>query len=321
MKKTSLFLSILILAFLISSSCYGFWVWTPQTKKWINPKYAAKETPQKQFDYAMGFFKRGNYKTAGAEFEKLINSYPGSSLAPEAGYYGGFSYQKSEEYYRAYLVYNKVLTQYPHSERISQIVEKEYEIGNIFLEGKKRKVLGVEILPALSTAEEIFKNIVNDVPYSEYGDKAQYKLGQVYKKMARYQEAADAFEKVIKNYPKSSLKDEAQYEMALCSLKSSLPAAYEQESTDKAIKRFEEFIKEEPPKKLAQEARESVDELKIKKAKHEYEIAQFYEENNKYESAVIYYNSIINNYPETKWAKEANKRLAEIKKRQESNEK
>jgi len=311
----SSFILAIGLIYVIEIPCYGFWVWTPQTKKWVNPKYAAKETPQKQFDYAMDFFEKGNYEKAAEEFERLIRSYPTSSLAPEAGYYGGLSYQRCELYYKAHLIYNKMITQYPHSKRISQIVENEYRIGNIFLEGKRRKILGVEILPALNTAKKIFEGIVENLPYSEYGDDSQYKLGLVYKKMNNYQEAVEAFERVVKNYPQSALKEKAKYQIAFCLLKSSLPSDYDQETTDKAIEKFEDFISGNPPTDLAEEAKEAIKELKNRKAKHEFDIAKYYEDNNKYQAAIIYYESIIKNYPQTEWAKVAEEKLKNIKKK------
>jgi outer membrane protein assembly factor BamD len=237
-------------------------------------------------------------------------------LAPEAGYYGGLSYQKAELYYKAHIVYNKILTQYPHSKRTSQIIKNEYEIGEIFLSGKKRKVMGIELLPALSTAEEIFKSIVESNPYSKYGDDAQYQLGQVYKKMGNYSKAEKAFEAVIKNYPDSPLAEKARYQIALTSLESSKASEYEQKSTEKAIEGFEEFIEEEPPQELKKEAEEAISKLKDKKAKHDFDIAKYYEDNSEYKAAVIYYQSVINEYPQSIWAKKAKERIEKIEKNQ-----
>ena len=321
MKTIKFCICVGILIVMWSSNCSAFWIWTPQTKRWINPKHAAKATPQKQFNYAKDFFDEGDYGDAAVEFEKLINSFPDSSLAPEAGYFSGLSYQKNEQYHKAFLIYNKILMHYPHSKRISQIVEKMYEVGVIFLEGRKRKIMGLEIMPPLNTAQEVFKSIVDNVPYSEYGDKAQFKLGESYKRMGDYNRAIEAFENVVKNYQESLLVEEARYQIAICSLRVSLPSEYEQETTNKAIRKFEDFMGESPPRELIEEAETAIKQLEDKKAKHEYEIAQFYETSHKYESAIVYYKSIIKNYPETEWAKEARGKLDNIKKRQESGKK
>ncbi len=173
--------------------------------------------------------------------------------------------------------------------------------------------MGLEILPSLGTAEKIFISITENVPYSAYGDNAQYKLGEVYKKRGEFEQAVEAFETLIKEYPESSLVAEARYQIALSRLQGSLPADYEQATTDKALREFEEFIETSPPPELEEEAQKAISELKARKAKHEYDIAEFYEISHKYKSALIYYESIVNNYPGTEWARLAEAKIDKLK--------
>ncbi len=294
---------ILLCIFIYVNEVAAFWVWTPKTEKWINPKYAPKDTPEKQYDYAMGFYEHGEYKKAAVEFDKLINSFEGSSLVPDAGYFGGLSYEKANDYYKAYLLYNKIISQYPKSKRNTQIIEQMYNIGVLFLNGAKRKLMGFEVLSALTTSQQIFLSIITHAPYSEYGDNAQFQLGQAYKKMDNYSMAVEAFGDLLKKYAESPLVDRAQYEIAICSLQASKPAAYEQETTEKAIKEFEDFVDESPPDDLKQEAQRAIVELQDRRAKHDYNIAKYYESRREYVSALIYYKSVVNDYPGTEWAK------------------
>jgi outer membrane assembly lipoprotein YfiO len=313
MKKTFILLLLfIVIMHLLTANAFAFWVWTPKTQKWINPKYAPKDTPQKQYDYAFEFYENQEYKKAAAEFEKLVNTFEGSSLVPDAGYYGGLSYEKNEYYYKAYLLYNKIISKYPNSKRNVQIIEQMYNIGLLFLSGAKRKVMGLEVLPALSTSQQIFLSIVKNAPYSSYGDDAQFQLGEAYKKMNNYSMAVEAFEDLLKNYPQSSYADRAQYEIAICSLQASKPADYEQETTEKAIKEFEDFINEDPPEDLKEEAEKAVLDLKHKKAKHDYDIAKYYESAKEYKSALIYYKSVINAYPDTEWAKLSKEKIKSL---------
>jgi len=52
---------------------------TPQTGTWINPKWAVKDTPAEQFEWAMRFYKSKDYKKAVDEFLKLVKYYPQAS--------------------------------------------------------------------------------------------------------------------------------------------------------------------------------------------------------------------------------------------------
>jgi len=42
-------------SFSITSQPVAFWVWTPETNKWVNPKYSVKGTPQEQLEVGLVF--------------------------------------------------------------------------------------------------------------------------------------------------------------------------------------------------------------------------------------------------------------------------
>ena len=45
----------LLMGFLWAAPSFAYWEWTPQTGRWINPKYASKATPQEQYEWARGY--------------------------------------------------------------------------------------------------------------------------------------------------------------------------------------------------------------------------------------------------------------------------
>ena len=111
-------LSVLILSLCFSTSANAFWVWTPKSGKAINPKYAVKDSPQVQYDWAMSYYKAENYGRAAEEFVRLVEHYKHSKFASDAQYYAALSYHKSGKYYIAFQNYEKVIKNYPFSKRI-----------------------------------------------------------------------------------------------------------------------------------------------------------------------------------------------------------
>ncbi|MBN3038619.1 MAG: outer membrane protein assembly factor BamD [Candidatus Omnitrophica bacterium] len=317
MRKIFTISIVLLIAQCLGGYCQAYWIWTPDTGKFINPKYAVKETPQKQFDWAMGFFNEGDYKKAAGEFEKLIKNYPLSKLASESQYYMGLCYENIAEYYRAYTNYQLVIDRYPYTERVDEIIEREYQIANLFYTGQKAKILGMSILPAKSKAIEIFAQVVENAPYGEYADIAQFKLGQCYMDTQDYINAALAFKKIIESYPKSQLIDDAKYQIAICAANSSTGPEYNEEDTDKAIKEFKDFVKRYPDSHMEKEARHFISTLEDQKAQKSFDIAQFYEKQGNLESAVIYYEEILSKYPDSELAARALERLQVIRKQNE----
>lgn len=311
-----LILLVLGLFFFLKSSLpvYGYWIWTPESGKWANPKYAVKETPDAQFDWAMGFYNAEDYERAVKEFEKLIKHYPLSRLAAESQFYIGDIFEKNTDYYKAYESYQKLVDRYPYFERIDEVIEREYRIGNLFYTGHKRKLFGVEILPSMEYAIEIFKKVVNNAPYGQYAPLAQYKVGLSYKKAGDFDLAKEAFGVVVEEYPDSEIADDAKYQVALCTMKGSMEVPYDQEKTNEALDEFETVLKMRPSEDIVEETKKAIKDLREKKAKQSYEIAQFYEKRKEYKSAMIYYQEVIDDFSDTSLAPQALDRLVELKK-------
>jgi len=110
MKKYIYILSFfLIFTILCANTSLAFWIWTPKQKTFINPKFAVKDTPKEQYDWAMRFYKMSDFEHAAEEFVRLVDHYPDSDLAPEAQYYAGRSYEELGKYYFAFQAYQKVI--------------------------------------------------------------------------------------------------------------------------------------------------------------------------------------------------------------------
>ncbi len=304
--------TLLILCLLLTSGTpftRAAWVWSPQTG-WIGPAGAVKDSPEEQLAFAEAFFNRQDYDRAEKEFRKLLKAYKDSREAAEAQYFIGRCREEQSDYYKAFLEYRKTIQTYPSTTRVEEILEREYQMGNYFLAGKKRKLLGTAaLLPARDKAIEIFRAIVEDGPFSEYGQLAQYKLGLAHLALGDYEEAVSAFEQVITRYPDSPLVDDSRFQIAQASLKGTFKPGYDQSPTDLAIRELQAFLREYSESELSADATTRLQELKERRAEHEYQVAQFYERRKRPASAVIYYEAILEEFGQTSWASQAAARL------------
>jgi len=306
-------LSFCVIFALSVNTCYAFWIWTPKTGKWVNPKNVAKDSPKAQFDYAKGFYDGKKYADALREFKKLLKAYPKSFEASESQYYLGLVEEEQDNLYEAYVAYQRVIDKYPFSERIKEIIEKEYKIAEKFIAGYKRKALGI-VLPVENPAIEILTKVVENSTYGPLAPKAEYKLGLVLKGLQRYYEAEDAFNKVITNYPDSEWTEPAKFQIATCRAAVSRGPAYDQGAMQEAKQKFEEFVRENPDAVLSKEAEQNINILKEKEAEASYNIAVFYEKQKAVKAAKIYYENVVNNYFDTAWAAKASSRLQAMEK-------
>ncbi len=298
----------------LTQRAYPYWIWTPKTGKWVNPKTAVKPNPKEQFELAKSFYDEKKYEDAKREFRKLLRQYPKSFEASESQYYLGLIEEAQGNLYETYEAYQKVIDKYPFSERIQEIIEREYKIGEAFMAGEKRKAIGIT-LPVENPAIEIFSKVIENSTYGPLAPKAQYKLGLVLKGLMRYYEAEEAFNKVITNYPNSEWVEAAKFQIASCRAAVSRGPDYDQGAAKEAKEKFEGFVKEHPDAVLSREAEKNINQLKEKEAEANFSIARFYEKQKAYEAAKIYYNEIINNYPDSAWAVKALERLEIMEKR------
>lgn len=310
---------VLILFFLLNGMTLGpsrgfaFWVWTPETNKWVNPKYSVKDTPSEQLEYALAFYKSREYKEAIQELRKLISHYPRAREAADAQYHIGACWEQMDNPQEAFKSYQEVVDKYPFSERSAEIVQKQYDIAVKLLEGRdKRGVFAQTFSSTDYTAIDIFKAVIKNAPYGNLAAPARYKIGLYFLENGLYQEARDEFEKVMNDYPESEWARAAKYQIAVSDSKRSTDAQYDQKITQAAVKEFKEFVEHYPDAELSKQAKEQIQGLRDKEAESNFHIAQFYEKNKKYESAKIYYQRIVDEFQNSRWTAQALNKIREL---------
>ncbi len=304
--KIRLALSVFLL-FAVTHSALAFWIWTPQSQKWTNPKYAPKESPQEQLVFAKSYYEAEDYETAMREFSKLVKYYPDAVETPEAQFYLGLCLEEMGKYYEAYQAFQKVIAKYPFSTRTQEVLEREYIVAQKLLD-YRTSFVGIN-MTGENAAVEIFRQIIENAPYGKYASASQYKIGLVNKARGFFHEATDEFQKVVDNYPESEWAEPAKFQIALCADRSSLGADYDQTLTEEAKEKFREFIKKHPDAELSSQAAERIEVLRDKGAESQYLVGQFYERQKAYKSAKIYYNYVIREFPQSAWAIKSLERL------------
>ncbi len=311
MSKKATSILVLFLVILWVSEVSAFWIWTPETQRWINPKYSAKENARLQSEEVLKYYNKEQYTLSLREARKLVAYFPRAREAAEGQFYVGMSLEKLNKHYDAYRAYQLAIEKYPFSERIMEMIERQFEIGNLFLEKKVRHSWG-SFLNSNEAAIEIFNSVIENAPYEEFAAASQYRLGLALLKAKRLYEAKEAFTKVLDNYSTSEWIDEAEYQIAVVTAQVSGGFDYDQAGASSARRQFEDFIKEHPEAQLKTEAGKRVRSLKEEEAQGNFNTARFYEKQKAYNSAKIYYQYVITHYPQSSWAQKAKKRLKKI---------
>ena len=222
--------------FSVAAPARAFWMWTPESGKWVNPKYDAKASPKEQLDYANSFFDAGQWGAASREYKKLLKAYEKSREAAQAQFQLGQVWEKLKNYHQAIDAYQKVVDRYPFSDLGPKVVDRQYAIANMFLDGKaKDGAFATTLLGNEYNVVEIFHKVIKNDPYGKYAPEAQYKIGLFYLGRGEFQQARDEFEKTLNDYPDSKWAESARYQIAVADSKRSVNAQYDQKVTGVAV--------------------------------------------------------------------------------------
>ena len=140
---------------------------------------------------------------------------------------------------------------------------------------------------------------------TDYGRDAQYYLAESYFKDRRYLLAASEYERFLQFHPNSPRREEVAFKEALSYYHLSPRFRLDQSYTENAIEKFRLFLSRFPNSDQTDEAAQYIDELRSKLARENFNAADFYMRTERYNAAAIYYDIVIDKYPDTQWAERA----------------
>ena len=315
MNIKTTFISFAVAAAVVAAAvpAHAFWIWTPESGKWVNPKYSVKQTPAEQLAFANEFFELRKYEDALREYKKLLKNYSKAREAAQAQFAIGRVWEEMKKYWHAVEEYQKVVDRYPFSDLGPKVVERQYVIANLFLEGKaKDREFAKSLLGTDYKIPDVFVKVIKNDPYGPYAPASQYKIGLFHLEKNEYQEARDAFEKTVNDYPDSKWAESARFQIAVADAKRSVGAQYDQKTTTIAVQGFEDYVKNNPDSQLSASAKAQIDKLRLKEAENSFVVGDYYWKTKKYKSARIYWQAVVDQYGETPWGVKAREKLKTI---------
>ena len=277
-----------------------------------NGQATTEATASAQLAKAQSLEKAGDYHGAMVAYYSLTRKYPRSGAAAQAQLKAGEAAALAGDYDRAYALYNEYLTKYPKGEEFDAALQGIYEIGQKFLEGARRRLLGVKAFPSMVRAQQIFEGIVKTAPFSKWAPLAQFYVGQAQEKQGHPDEAIAAYQEVISRYPTDPAAADAQYQIGYVYLVESR-TAYDKAAADKAREAFEDFLTRYPASEKAPQAQDNLKTLQTRQNSSAVNIAKYYDKRKDYKAAVIYYNEVIKQQAGTPEAKAAEARIQALK--------
>lgn len=279
---------------------------------WEAVDVPAPDSPAGKLQAARKLLAEGKPKQAYKAVDRWIKLYPNHPLSVEAFLLRGDAKSASGDPYIALRDYEFVIRRYPASEQFHTALEREYEIARMYVNGKKRKFLGLAILPASADSEELLIRIQERAPGSEVGEKAHLLLGDYYFDTGQMISAAEAYDLFLENYPQSDHVEFAMLRVVQANLARYKGPAYDQRGLIEAQQRLAQYAERFPAAAEQIGADALIVRIRESLARRDLITADWYRLKGLDLSAGTLYRRVITDYPDTAAAVEAVDRLEGI---------
>src|SRR5207244_9640036 len=106
-----------------------------------------------------------------------------------------------------------LVEKYPSSPHFEEAIEAQFRIGEMYLGGKKLKLLGIPFSSSMHHTVEIFAAVVRTAPYGKLTARAQFDIGLAREKQGSSDASLQAYQAVIDKFPDEPVAADAQYQI------------------------------------------------------------------------------------------------------------
>jgi outer membrane protein assembly factor BamD len=268
---------------------------------------------QELFSKAQEAERNGNISRAIKAYRMLVRRHPRDTLAPGSLYRMAQLQEQSHEYLKAAQNYDILVEKFPKTERFDESIEAMFRIGEMYLAGRKVKILGIPFKASMDEAANIFAAIARAAPFGKYTARALFDTGRAREKQGNNESALVSYQNVVEKFPNDPLAADAQYQIGYIWSQATRSGTYDPNAATKAKTGYEDFLYRHPNSEKSAQARENLKTLEHKQTSTAFEIARFYDKQKHYRAAAIYYNDVIRQQPDSREGDRAKKRISELR--------
>jgi TolA-binding protein len=213
---------------------------------------------------------------------------------------------------KAFYYCDELLDTYGESEYFPRALELQYRIAEEYLEGYKRRWLGIPLFYAKEEGVEMLYRIRNRAPGSPLAEKALLRTADHYRFNGEFDFAADAYAFYARNYSRSPMTPRARLWGAYCSLAQFRGVTFDPTPVIDAREQLRSLAAAYPD--LAKE--EGIDGILARIdqvfAKKLYKTATYYRRTNDPQAAAYTYKYLMKAYPGAPETKRAQMWMSEL---------
>jgi len=210
---------------------------------------------------------------------------------------------------KAFYYYDELMDTYPDSRLFYPALERQFRIASDYLNGYRRRLLGMAVLDTEDEAVEMLYRIQQRSPGSQLAEKALLTTADHYFDQRDFELAYDAYDAYAKQYPRSPVYERVKLQQAFASLAQFRGVKFDGTNLIDARSQLSDYIINSPEKSSQENIPTIIENIDKTFARKLYYTADFYRRTHEPEAAVYTYRYLINAYPESPEASQAKNRL------------
>ncbi len=249
----------------------------------------------------------GKRRQARDTYKSIVNNFPRTDAAAEAQFQYAKILQAEGDGKKAFEEFEELIANFRNTQNFNEAVKAQFDIAEGLRNSKKKGFLGLGAPVQPSQLIEMFEQISEVAPYTDYAPKSLLNVGYVHSSQGEENLAILAFRNVVDNYRGTDYATEAQYQIF------QLRGVKAEESNSPVEDRAQveagiDFMNQNPDDQRAQEIQQNLQEIQLREMEKQFNIGMHYEKSGKPDSARVYYREVVKN-PGTPWAAKAQERL------------
>lgn len=258
--------------------------------------------------------KEGDVKEVKEALRQIKEEYP-DRVGPDLELFAlGEVHYWSDRYGKAMTKYEKLLKDYPGSEYAGLALQRQFDIAQEYLQGRKKKVLGIFKLSAYNDGVDLMEKVSDraglDDPNS-IGLKAAIAVAEYFEAREKYIEAYLKWSEIASYWESGPIGKRALYRMAednLAAYNRHPPeerANYDASKLATAKTYYQKFLLLYPEEGKQNEIPQKIEQIDEEMALKQYTIGEYYRRTDKPRAARLYFDMVVQNWPKTEAAAQA----------------
>ena len=200
----------------------------------------------------------------------------------------------------------KFVKKFPESRFYQAVLDRQYAIATAFLSGQKRKVAKVFKVRGYAEGQRMMEKISDRSGQAPMGLKALQSVAESLEKRGKYEDAYEEWSQISSRYGDSDqIAEESLLAMGRCKHGAYKGPQYDASDLISAQSYYKNYVLKYVQKSQELEIQEKLKQISEQQAYKQFQIGRYYQNTGSTEAANLYYQMVMENWPDTTAAKMA----------------